>query len=112
MKRIKWIGFLLFISVEAFAAPSGNDLLLACEDSLVNGFQSKMGMMCIWYVTPCDCNFGKEKIVPRVCLPKKALHDDLARVVIAGLQKQPELQSETAEMAAGQILSPKYPCID
>lgn len=110
MKRIKWIAFLCFISVEAFAAPLAIDLLSACEDALVNGFQSKTGMMCIWYVTPCDCNFGKEKTVPRVCLPKKAAHDELAREVVAGLHKQPELASETAVMAAGLVLSPMYPC--
>ena len=110
MKLHLWFVFLLMSGSDVLAAPSGADLLHACEDSLVNGFQSKTGMMCIWYVTPCDCNFGDKKTVPRVCLPKDAAHEDLAREVIESLKVKTGLQTLTAEMAAGIILSPIYPC--
>lgn len=112
MKKLKWcIPFLLFCT-KVLAAPSGADLLNACEGALDSGFQSKAGMMCIWYVTPCDCNFGEQKNVPRVCLPEESEHKELAKEVIAGLYDRPELGTETAEMAAGLILSPNYPCSD
>ena len=110
MKLNFWIVLLLMFSTDALTAPSGTDLLHACEDSLVNGFQSTKGMMCIWYVTPCDCNFGNKKTVPRVCLPDNISHELLAREVIDGLKENSELQPLTAEMAAGTILSPIYPC--
>ena len=110
MKKILLLIFLSGLSVNAFAAPSGEDLLTACEDSLANGFSSTRGMMCIWYVTPCDCNHGDKKKVPRVCLPDDASHVKLAKEVISGLKENPEFQAETAEMAAGLILAPKYPC--
>lgn len=110
MKKLKWIILFLVLSGDVLAAPSGADLLRACEDSLVNGFQSTKGMVCIWYVTPCDCNFGDKKTIPRVCLPKNANHEDLARVVVKSLKENKELQTRTAAMAAGTILSPIYPC--
>ncbi len=66
--------------------------------------------MCIWYVTPCDCNHGDKKTVPRVCLPEDISHEKLAREVITSLKEHPAYQDHTAEMAAGLILSPKYPC--
>ena len=110
MKSPFWFVVLLMFASDVLAAPSGADLLHACEDSLVNGFQSTKGMMCIWYVTPCDCHFGDKKSVPRVCLPKDAAHEELARVVMNGLKEKNELQTLTAEMAAGTILSPIYPC--
>ena len=110
MKKTITIIFLFIFSGNIQAAPSGGNLLTACEDSLVNGFQSKAGMMCIWYVTPCDCHHGDKETVPRVCLPEDASHVDLAKEVIEGLKVNPEYQSETAEMAAGLILAPKYPC--
>ena len=110
MSNLKWICFFLLISTDVWAAPSGNDLLTACEESLTNGFQGPSGMMCIWYVTPCDCQYGKDIAIPRVCLPDRESHELLARAVVEGLKSQAELQSESAEMAAGLILSPKYPC--
>ena len=94
------------------AAPTASNLLNACEDSLENGFQSEMGMLCIWYVTPCDCHFGEKLDVPRVCLPPDLSHEILAKEVVEALKARPELQKETAEMAAGLILSPRYPCHD
>ena len=110
MSNLKWICFFLLISNEVWAAPSGNDLLTACEESLTNGFHGSTGMMCIWYVTPCDCHHGKDIAISRVCLPNNETHKSLAREVVEGLKSQPELQSQSAEMAVGVILSPKYPC--
>ena len=92
------------------AAPSGQDLLLACENSLLNGFQGTKGMMCIWYVTPCDCHYGEKESIPRVCLPVDISHEELAKEVVSGLKADPALQEFTAEMAVGTILSPHYPC--
>ena len=110
MKKLKWSGFLLIICAEVCAAPLASDLLAACEYSLANGFQGSNGMMCVWYVTPCDCSYGKESVIPRVCLPDGKTPESLAREVINDLKSQTELQSESAEMAAAMILSPKYPC--
>ena len=101
---------LLIVNIQAIASPTGADVLAACEESLANGFKGVTGMMCVWYVTPCDCNYGKEPVMPRVCLPDNKDVDSLAREVIEGLKLRPELQSETAEMSAGIILSEKYPC--
>ena len=109
MKNLKWLVFFLSLSANVLAAPTGADLLGACEDSLMNGFQGTTGMMCVWYVTPCDCH-GKDAAIPRVCLPDGKSPESLAREVIDGLKSQPELQSESAEISASKILAPKYPC--
>ena len=98
------------ISANAMAVPTGFELLNACEDALANGFQSSNGMMCVWYVTPCDCHHGKDSTIPRVCLPDDETPELLAREVIEGLKSHPELQFEPAEKSAGVILAPKYPC--
>ncbi len=111
MKKIFFV-YLLLASQAALSAPNGAQLLFACEDALQNGFHSERGMLCIWYVTPCDCNFGNRKDLPRVCLPKQAQHEDLAELVIIGLREQITLQIETAEMAANTILAETYPCTD
>ena len=110
MKKLKWIVFLLLLSTEVFSAPTGADLLGACEDSLANGFQGTTGMMCVWYVTPCDCYHGKDSDIPRICLPDGKAAEVLAREVIDGLKSQPELQTKSAEISAGVILAAKYPC--
>jgi hypothetical protein len=94
------------------AAPSGTDLLAACEHSLKNGYQGIKGQMCIWYVTPCDCSYGGQSKVPRVCLSPAVATETLVQEVIAGLQKQTELQAEEANVAAALILSQTYPCLD
>ncbi len=110
MKNLKWIALLLLLSTEAVSDPTGADLLGACEDSLANGFQGATGMMCVWYVTPCDCHHGKDTVIPRVCLPDGKAAEVLAREVIDGLKSQPELQSKSAEISVGLILTLKYPC--
>ena len=112
MKKIHWFILLLLFSRSLMAAPTGEDLLTACEDAQKNGYQSQQGMLCIWYVTPCDCHFGKETTMPRVCLASDISHESLAEDVITGLHDQSQLLTETAEMAAAVILAPKYPCQD
>lgn len=102
----------LFFASSTFAAPSGADLLTACENSLVKGFSGEEGMMCTWYVTPCDCDYGQANEVPRVCLPQSPDVEALARTVIAGLAKQTELQAKDASFAAATILSSLYSCGD
>jgi Ssp1 endopeptidase immunity protein Rap1a len=110
MKNLTWVTFLLLFSAEVLSAPTGADLLGACEDSLANGFQGTTGMMCVWYVTPCDCHHGKDSDILRVCLPDGKAAEVLAREVIDGLKLQPELQIKSAEISASVILAAKYPC--
>jgi len=94
------------------ADPSGAELLTACEQSMMKGFSGMKGMMCTWYVTPCDCNYGNENELPRVCLPPSPDIDALAHEVITGLIAQPELQELNADIAANTILIRNYPCDD
>ncbi|HIF52039.1 MAG TPA: hypothetical protein EYQ42_11030 [Thiotrichaceae bacterium] len=110
MKKLKWMSLLLLLSTDVFAVPTGFDLLEACEDSLANGFHGTTGMMCVWYVTPCDCQHGKDSAILRVCLPDGKSTESLAREVIEGLKSKSELQIDTAEVSVGKILAPKYPC--
>jgi hypothetical protein len=92
------------------AAPAAGDLLKACEHSLKNGFAGIEGDMCTWYVTPCDCDYGKGNDMPRVCLPDRIAVETLARIVVAGLKDQPGFHAEDADFAAARILSRVYPC--
>lgn len=94
------------------AAPAAADLLEACEYSLNNNFAGIKGEMCTWYVTPCDCDYGLDAVMPRVCLPEKIPVEDLARTVINGLKEQSELLAEDADFAAATILSRVYPCTE
>jgi len=110
MKRRHWCGLLLAICINSSAAPSANSLLEACEDALKNGFHGNTGLMCSWYVRPCDCQQGKDNAVPRVCLSGDETERHLGTIVVAGLKSHTALRLETAEMAAAIILSSKYPC--
>ena len=112
MKKLIYFGFFLILSVntQVMASPTGADVVTACEESLANGFHDITGMMCVWYVTPCDCHIGKDPVIPRVCLPDGMETEALAREVIEGLKLRPELQSETAELASSSILATLYPC--
>ena len=101
---------LLLSPISVSAAPSGNDLLQACTESVRNGFDTMKGKMCTWYVTPCDCNI--DKTIPQVCLSESVTTESLAATVIAGLTEKPELQQESAARAAALILSEKYPCTE
>jgi len=95
-----------------FATPNGKDLLAACEHSLDKGFSGAEGMMCTWYVTPCDCFHSKNSEIPRVCLPPTPNLNTLAREVAEGLAGTPELLDKTADVAAGTILKVSYPCTE
>jgi len=110
MKKLIWVGLLFIRCADIYAAPSANDLLAACEDSLANGFHGATGLMCSWYVTPCDCHHGKDLVIPRVCLMGNESEASLAKIIVSGLKEQPALQLKPAEMAAGIILSAEYPC--
>ena len=110
MKKIIWLLFSLIFTGNVQAVPSGADLLKACETSLEKGFHGSTGMMCVWYVTPCDCHHGKDAGIPRVCLPDGKETESLAMEVINGLKSRPELQTKSAEISAAEILVEKYPC--
>jgi Rap1a immunity proteins len=110
MKKTLCITFFLLFTGNLSAAPTGEELLAACETSLKSGFHGANGMMCVWYVTPCDCHHGKEVEIARVCLPEGKETESLAREVIAGLKSQPELLMKSAEVSANEILAAKYPC--
>ncbi len=110
MRIFKKIVLLMILSPGLHAAPTGADVLAACEEALEKGFHGTRAMMCVWYVTPCDCHHGKDSAIPRVCLPDGKAAETLAREVIDGLKSQPDLLSESAEVSAGVILAVKYPC--
>jgi hypothetical protein len=101
----------VFVCIKVSAAPSAGDLLMACEHSLIHGFEGIEGEMCAWYITPCDCDYGEEYEIPRVCLTDSVTTEELARHVISGLKTHPELHSEDANYAAAVILSGIYPCV-
>ncbi|MFB3101321.1 MAG: Rap1a/Tai family immunity protein [Gammaproteobacteria bacterium] len=103
---------MLLVSASVFATPSGKDLLAACEHSLDKGFSGAEGMMCAWYVTPCDCFHSDDSEIPRVCLPPDPDVDALAQEVMEGLIKSPDLLGESADVAAGMILKKIYPCTE
>ena len=103
---------LYFVSTIVFATPNGKDLLAACEHSLDKGFSGTEGMMCIWYVTPCDCCHGDDSEIPRVCLPPVPDVGALAREVTEELAATPELLDKSADVVAGVILGKSFPCAD
>ncbi len=108
-----FFGFiLLFTIVSVLATPNGKDLLSACEHALDKGFSDAEGMMCTWYVTPCDCFHSEDSEIPRVCLPVSPDVAALAKEVTEGLAATPELLNETADVAAGTILKQNYPCTE
>ena len=94
------------------ATPTGLQLLEACEIAVSNGFKGSEGLVCEWYVTPCDCDVGKPNAVPRVCLPEVFASKELAQKVIVDLKSEPELTARSADDAAAIILSRSYPCAD
>jgi hypothetical protein len=99
---------LIIITSPVTAAPTGSDLLYACNESVKSGFDSIEGQMCTWYATPCDCN--PDDKMPKVCLPEDLSKLDAARIIIGGLTEETELQMQTASDAAIIILARKYPC--
>lgn len=103
---------LLFVSTSLFATPNGKELLSACKHALDKGFSGAEGMMCTWYVTPCDCFHSADSEIPRVCLSPSPDVAALAREVTDGLAETPELLNKTADVAAGMILIKNYPCTE
>ena len=101
---------LFFVSTIVFATPNGKELLAACEYSLDKGFSGTEGMMCTWYVTPCDCFHSEDSGIPRICLPQIPDVDALAREITEGLAMHPELLDKSADVAAGVILGKSFPC--
>ena len=101
---------IVFLSPQLAAAPSGQQLLNACETALANGYRGLPASMCEWYVTPCDCDAGTKVEKPRVCLPAGISSKVLARKVIAGIKAEPELAGKSAAYSAARILSRSYPC--
>ena len=112
MGRLFFSLLLFFVSTIVLATPSGKDLLAACENSLDKGFSGDEGMMCTWYVTPCDCSHGDNSEIPRVCLPPVPDINTMAREVMEGLAATPELLDMSADIAAGVILGESFPCAD
>jgi len=110
MRAARFFLVTLLLSAQAWASPGGDDLLAACSHALRNDFAGVEGVMCTYYVTPCDCAAVREAGVPRVCLPDDAPVEVLARKVVDGLNTRPDLQLRTAAAAAGEILSVDYPC--
>ena len=103
---------ILAFNLPLTAAPSGQQLLKACEHAIANGYTGPEASMCEWYVTPCDCNAAQQEPIPRVCLPGDISSRKLARKVIDGLKSEPELTGKSATYAAAVILSRDYPCSD
>ena len=69
-------------------------------------------MLCHWYVTPCDCHYGNNERLPRVCLPYNVDVSDLATIIVEHLKDNQSLLTLSAEAAAANILAPLYPCDD
>lgn len=103
---------LLDVSAATPDAPTGADLLSACQHAQRSDYQGEKGMLCIWYVTPCDCQSLKDTALPRVCLPADISHETTAAQVVSALKNQVELQSLSAAQAAARILAASYPCSD
>lgn len=102
----------LVINLPLAAAPTGRQLLRACEHAVANGYKGLQASMCEWYVTPCNCIAAEQKPRPRVCLPEDISSKLLARKVIDGLRAEPELRQKSAAYAAAVILSRDFPCKD
>jgi hypothetical protein len=109
--RALCIGLMLACVRIAAAAPSGAELLAACEHALAHGFDGIEGQMCAWYARPCDCDLGHVD-APRVCLPEQIETEALARDVAAGLRAEPALQAAPPAVAAARILAREYPCAE
>ena len=102
--------FLLLMVIPAAATTSASELVRACEHALENGFYDIKGMLCTWYVTPCDCEQAVKPGVPRVCLPPDIAVESLAVEVIDGIKAQEALMIMDADIAAATVLSRHYPC--
>jgi len=88
----------------------GHDLKAACQRALKNDFSGLEGQFCAWYVTPCACDIRESEDDNAICLPADATTEQLARVVIQGLEESPELLPRSPAVVAETILARKYPC--
>ena len=109
--RPLYLYLLLVPSALTAQSITGQELVYACEHALDNNFTGTGGMACYWYVTPCDCETGRQE-QPRVCLPHDISEYQLARMVIDGIRNNAELQKMDAAVAVGTVLSQTYPCSD
>ncbi len=105
------LAILLITPGLAHAAPTCKELIRACEIGLSNGFRGLRGKMCVWYVTPCDCD-ASDPALPRVCLPDAVDVERIAVEVTEILKVSPEVQDLEADAAVANILSVIYPCKD
>ncbi len=113
LKRAVQLTVFCFISSQltvGYAAPTGSDLLYACNMSLESGFDSIEGKMCAWYTTPCNC--GSDASIPAVCLPEDVNTEELAKLVIQGLSNREDLLNIYAGDSAAILLSENYPCTE
>ena len=108
--RVATIMYLSLMTLPAAATPSATRLIYACEHALEYGFNDINGMLCTWYVTPCDCNQANKPEIPRVCLPPDIPVEFLAREVIDGIKTQEVPVTVDADYAAAKVLAKHYPC--
>ena len=108
----RWFAFaVLLLAVMPVAAEvDGADLLAACGASLRGNASGVEDQMCYWYVTPCDCDYGTEKDLPRACVPASSSEAERARLVVDGLRATPAHQAQSATRAAATILAEHFPC--
>ncbi len=99
---------LLLFSANGQSAPTGSDLLLACNTAQEEGYDSIQGQMCTWYIIPCNCSM--DPAIPESCTPENMEVHELADIIIEGLTGNNILLDETATMSAAIILSEKFPC--
>ena len=99
------------ISNSTFAAPSSDDIIKMCERALGNGFRGRPAQMCTWYVTPCDCDIGRNSAL-RVCVPEETATRVIAEQVVTLLNGLPEFRQKDGEKAVRQVLAVRYPCSD
>ena len=112
MKNYFLLTLLLLLSpvTPSAAAPTGQQLLDACEVAVNKGFKGIESFLCEWYATPCDCAADRPAEAPRVCLPRNYDIRELTQLVMTGLRQEPELRREHAATAAAIILARSYPC--
>ena len=109
INRVFYFFILLIIVTDpVIAAPSGADLLSACDKSIELGFDAIEGQMCTWYALPCNCYPDDE--VTQVCLPDDLSMESIAQIIVDGLKNETQLQTLSASESATLILARIYPC--
>lgn len=101
---------LLLSAAMAEPSPTGDDVYRACQAYLNKSERHTVSnMLCYWYVTPCDCKTQADEI-PGVCLSHDDDESTLIELVLHGLEQNPTLLRENAQLAVNTILSQHYPC--